>query len=413
MRHRSRSVVARCVAVVAVVLAVLPVGVPAAAQDSPTDTSAPIPAPAASIVVDVDSGEVIVASNEHAALPPASTTKIITALLVRQRFHFDGEIVVSPIAALAPPRRLNMATDLPWQVRDLMFAMLLCSCNDAAWALGMAVGGDDMAGFETAAAALAEQLGMADSPLLRDPAGLDDERSWAGGNLLSARDLAIAARAYLADPVLRVVTAVPYHEWTDPTGRERSVRNLNAFLTGYEGAIGVKTGYTSRAGRTFVAAAERDGRTLVAVVLDSENHYAHARELLDAGFLLSAVGETTGDVLPDVPPGLILGEDDAPPTPTTDPSEPSSSETDPSDTAAPTSAPTTARPTTGPASAAGGEDDGDVDARWVAGGAVGAVAVGGVAVAARARQRRHTIDRRPVRPRRRDRRRDRRTARSA
>lgn len=403
-RGASRSLAARCLVALAVVLAVLPVGVsaPAPAQDSPTDTQAPIPPPAASIVIDVDTGEVITAVNERTALPPASTTKILTALLARQHLDFDGEIVVSPVANLAPPRRLNMAADLPWRVSDLMYAMMLCSCNDAAWALGVAVGGGDMAGFEGAAADLATRLGLADSPVIHDPAGLDDDRSWDGGNRLSARDLAIAARAYLADDVLRVVAATPDHEWVDPTGRDRSVRNLNAFLTSYEGAIGLKTGYTSRAGRTFVGAAERDGRTLAVVVIDSDNHYAHARELLDAGFLLAAAGERTGDVLPAVPDGLIRG---APATTTT------TTTTE----VAPTVAPPSTVPVTEAPMATAPEDDADEDLHWIVGGAAAgaAVAAGGLAVAARTRQRRHTIDRRPVRPRRRDRRRARKAERTS
>lgn len=397
---------------VAVLVATLVAGVPAPAQETtpgPTETTAPVPPPLASIVVDVETGEVISESNAREALPPASTTKLLTALLVRDRLDFDGTIGISATAALAPPRRLALQEGSTWGVRDLTYAMLLCSCNDAAWALGQAAGGGTMPGYAQQAQILAEKLGLADDPVLRDPAGLDDDRSIDGGNLLSARDLAIVARAFLADPELAEIALAPSYDWIGGDGASHSVTNLNAFLGAYDGAIGLKTGFTSRAGMTFVGAAERDGRTLVAVVLGSEAHYAHARELLDAGFMLASIDDTTGDVLPPVPEDLATGGTTTTTTTTTTSTAPDAASSDSDPATGPSSSGSADRadpPLQSQASDA--DDDLLADPLWlgVGGGALVLVVV--VALLARSRVNRGRIDRRPVKPRRRDRRRARR-----
>lgn len=292
--------------VLLVVGALIPVAGPApsgaqAPEDDPTVTTAPIAPPRASIVVDLDSGEVVLARNEREAVPPASTTKILTALLAVQRLGLDAELTVPPEVLYAGPRRLQLQPGEVWGVEGLLYASMLCSCNDAAWALGQMAAGGVMDDYAVAAGELADQLGLADGPVLRDPAGLDGPASIHGGNLLSARDLAIASRAYLADPDLAAIAVAPGHEWVGGDGEPHTVTNLNRFLGRYEGAFGLKTGSTSRAGLTFVAAAERPGRRLLAVVLGSQNHYAAARSLLDQGFLLAEAGEVTDDVLPAVP----------------------------------------------------------------------------------------------------------------
>jgi D-alanyl-D-alanine carboxypeptidase len=241
---------------------------------------------------------------------------------------------------------------------------------------------------------------MTDTPLMRDPAGLDDKRSIRGGNLLSARDLAIAARAYLAVPGLAAVAVAPEHVWTGGDGKPHSVTNQNRFLGQYEGAIGLKTGATQKAGLTFVAAATRGGRTLIAVVLNSRDHYASARFLLDQGFMLAAVGQGTGDRLPE----RALPEPPAPVTPDTTTTGPVPS--------VPAQAGTVPRGHPDldvPVAALDGEVTGDDgpprEAVWIGAGGGTLVACGGAVVLVRRRRHRNRIDRRPARPRRRDRRR--------
>ena len=384
--------------VLAVLWAVAPV--PTSAQEvEPAPAPAALAPPRASIVVDLDTGEVVTESESRIPQLPASTTKIITALLVRRHLDLDATIAVPDLAAFAPPRRIQLAPGSQWGVRDLLYASMHCSCNDAAWALGEVAGGS-MEGFETEAGVLADLLGMEDSPVLRDPAGLDDQDAVGGGNLISARDLAIASRAYLADEDLAAIAAAPGHEWIGGDGEPHSVRNLNALLGTYPGAIGLKTGATERAGLTFVGAAEQGGRTLIAVVLGSQDHYAHARQLLDAGFLLAAAGDLrgNGDVLPPVPDSIVASDGAGAPDPTeapdaTEPTEPPDA-TEPSDTVADDTDPVPAgsrddQRAVGPSPVTIAGDEVDTTPVWVAAGS-GTVALlaGGTALGRRRRRRR-------------------------
>lgn len=372
--------------------------------NNPTVTTAPVPPPAASIVVDADTGEVLSATDARTPMRPASTSKLLTALLVRQQLELDADIGVSPTATLTEPRRLGLQAGTQWGVDDLLYAAILCSCNDAAWALGQAAGGGTMEGFASATADLADTLGLADDPVVRDPAGLDDERSVGGGNQMSARDLAIVARAVLADPELATIAATPRYEWLGGDGQPHSVTNLNPFLAAYPGAVGLKTGTTEAAGSTFVGAAERDGRTLIAVVYRSDARFAEAAALLDAGFLRAEAGDATDDVLPPVPAGIVLGAPVPPSTTVPATTVPATGE----DPSAPENATDDEGVAVGPASppAASGDDGLSAEAMWMGGGAAAVLVGGGVAtVAIRRSGPRDRIDRRPARPRRRHRRR--------
>lgn len=403
---RGRGLVAAAVVAVVLALAAPPVtGQGPAAPDDPTTTSAPVPPPAASIVVDAGNGRVIMASDARRPRSPASATKLLTALLVRERLELDAEITVPGAVASAPARRLDLVPGSRVRVRDLLYATIHCSCNDAAWALGLAAGDGMFRGYSAHVQALARELGLADEPVLRDPAGLDDASSIGGGNLMSARDLAIVARAFLADPELAAIAAAPSHGWVGGDGRRYVVANLNGLLGRYQGAVGLKTGFTKKAGLTFVAAARRDGRTLIAVVLDSDAHYAHARELLDRGFVLAGAGEGTGDRLPALPDARTSGaEPDVPTTTTT--SAPAPSTPDPGSSRSPssgaTSVPSDSTGPSGPPS-----EDGSTDERWWLGAGGGAVALGAglIAVAGRRRGAPSVPRRRPRRRRRRRRRR--------
>ena len=144
---------------------------------------------------------------------------------------------------------------------------------------------------------------MADHPVLNDPAGLDGPDGVEGGNLVSARDLAIAGRALLANPALAAIVATTVYHFDGPDNVNHRLTNHNKlFLTSYPGAIGMKTGFTSRAGACLIAAARRDGRTMLAVVLDGANPNQTAKLLLDEGFATPASAEPTAGRLPPVRP---------------------------------------------------------------------------------------------------------------
>ncbi len=143
-------------------------------------------------------------------------------------------------------------------------------------------------------------LHLVDHPVLRDPAGLDDQFSVQGGNVISAYDLAIIARTALAIPDIRQIVDLPEYRFTAPDGVVHVIRNVDRGLELYPGAIGIKTGYTKAAGNTFMAAATRDGRTMVAVVLQSPDIYRSATALLDLGFATPVTRESRVDHLPAI-----------------------------------------------------------------------------------------------------------------
>ncbi len=266
-----------------------------------TTPPAPPAPPAATIVVDAGSGRVLSATNERQPLPPASLTKILTALVAVDRLAPDGQVHVSERAARSPAFVIGMKAGQVWPESDAVTALLVGSANDAAVALAEESAGS-LDGFEQAATELARHLGLSDDPVIRDPAGLDDSFSVAGGNRISARDLAVAARDLFAQPMLAAIVATRVATFTEPDGLAHKVRNHNyRFLDAYAGAIGGKTGYTRLARQCLMSAATRDGRTLIAVVLGAHGDpLPVSTGLLDAAFAQPAGAAGTGDVLPPV-----------------------------------------------------------------------------------------------------------------
>jgi len=267
----------------------------------PASTAAPgaVPRPRAWILVDADRGTVLDAGNDREPMPPASLTKLLTALVASDRLAPADTVPVTDRAAGEPASKINMKAGQVWPFRDALYALLLSSANDAAAAVGERVGGT-LEAFATQMQEAGTELGLADNPVLRDPAGLDDNFSVDGGNLLSARDVAIVARAVLSQPLLAQVVSTPVYTFTGPDGVRHRLGNHNLLLTSYPGAIGEKTGYTRKSGEDLVAAARRDGRTLIAVVLGAPSVWRNASDLLDQGFAMPAGAPGTGDTLPAV-----------------------------------------------------------------------------------------------------------------
>jgi D-alanyl-D-alanine carboxypeptidase (penicillin-binding protein 5/6) len=256
--------------------------------------------PKASILVDADTGAVLDALNVHEPLPPASLTKIVTALTAVAVLEPHTTVAISARAAGMPAHNLNMKAGQVWSVEDILSGLLVSSANDAGMALAERVSGSAEA-FKEALGATARRLGMNDRPLLQDPSGLDDEFSIGGGNRISARDLAIAARAVLTEPRLAPIVASPVVSFTGGDGIAHRLGNHNRMLKTYSGAVGMKTGYTSKSLHSLIAAATRNGRTMIAVILNSPGDtYGPAATLLDKGFATAVGLEPTADKLPPV-----------------------------------------------------------------------------------------------------------------
>ncbi|MBA3654100.1 MAG: D-alanyl-D-alanine carboxypeptidase, partial [Actinobacteria bacterium] len=284
------------VALLGVALALFLAVVAPARADSP----APV-APKASILVDADTGAVLDGVNVHEPLPPASLSKLITALAVVDALAPHSTLTVSARAAGMPAHNLNMKAGQVWVLEDAIGSLLVSSANDAAMALAEKVSGTAER-FSTALMSTATRLGISDTPTLQDPAGLDDEFSVGGGNRISAYDLAIAARAVLAEPRLASVVSTRVLSFTGPDGVAHRLGNHNRLLRTYDGAVGMKTGYTRKSLHSLVAAATRNGRTMIAVILDAPGDtYGLAGTLLDKGFSTPAAAASRGVRLPPVP----------------------------------------------------------------------------------------------------------------
>lgn len=290
-RSRASAALIAVVAFLAVLLA------PSAALAQPQS-----PEPSAWIVVDADSGKVLAAKEPHTARPPASTAKLMTALTAVERLPPGAAVKVSELAAAQPASKINMVAGDEWRFEDALASLMMVSANDAAYAIAEATSGS-LDGFAAALTSTAARYGMRDSTFA-DPAGFDDAASFGGGPRMSAYDIAISARNALAVPQLAFLGALPSLEFVDPQGATRQLTNHNKLLpgkaAGYEGANGLKTGFTRQAGNTLVATATRDGRTLIVVVLNTYDTYGWARHLLDLGFSTGPDEPGTGEQLPDV-----------------------------------------------------------------------------------------------------------------
>ena len=261
--------------------------------------SPPVARPKAWILVDADRGVVLDAGNERAPLPPASLTKLLTALIAASKLKPADTLPVSARAAGEPAAKINMKEGQVWTFQDALYSLLLSSANDAAAAIAERVSGS-LEAFSDQMQTAAGQLHLEDSPILHDPAGLDDNFSVDGGNLVSARDLAIVMRSVIAQPLLAQVDATPVYEFVGPDGIHHRLGNHNQLLRTYPGTIGGKTGYTSKSGEDLAAAATRNGRTMVTIVLGAPNLWRNTTDLLDEGFASPPTATGTGDVLPPV-----------------------------------------------------------------------------------------------------------------
>lgn len=256
----------------------------------PPQLSAP-----AYILFDDQSGWVVAARNEDVRRAPASTTKIMTALVVAEHTAFDEVVTVSATAPEAGESEIGIVAGEQIPVADLLKALLVRSANDAAVALAEHVGGS-VEGFAALMNDKASSLGMTNSHFV-NPHGLDAE-----GHYTSAEDELIMARALLDNPQLSSIVVLGGVDFPPaPDGTLRGGPATNQLLETYEGLLGIKTGYTFDASLVLAAAAERGGRRLYAVVMGSEGaggHFVDIAELLDFGFERARIPTTVSTIDP-------------------------------------------------------------------------------------------------------------------
>jgi D-alanyl-D-alanine carboxypeptidase (penicillin-binding protein 5/6) len=246
------------------------------------------------MVTDLSTATVIASCNAHVPLAPASTLKILTALALAHELDWNDTYVGRPDAPATDGSKVGIVVGGTYSVRDLFHGLMLSSGNDAATALATVVGGMDRAtGLMNTRAA---ELGALDTHAV-NTSGLD-----APGQVSSAYDLTLLGRELLRDPRLAdLVTTKTYSFPGRPTESGTSstfqIQNHNRLLTTFEGATGVKNGFTTAAGGSFVAAASRDGRSYLVTVLRAKG-YTHtvAAELLDWAFGYGSAARAVGTV---------------------------------------------------------------------------------------------------------------------
>lgn len=246
------------------------------AQTADADSAAPTTSAQAAILMSAD-GDVLYSKNADARLPMASTTKIMTALVVSEHTNPEQVITVPAEAVGVEGSSAYLIRSEQLTVKDLLYALLLQSANDAAETLAVAVGGS-VEGFAALMNEKAAELGLVNTHFT-NPHGLDDEAHYT-----SAADLAVIAAGALENETLSEIMATKQYVSTSLSGITRYFTNHNRLLWSYEGAIGMKTGYTMRTGRCLVSAARRDGLTLIAVTLRDPSDWQDHKRMLDYGF---------------------------------------------------------------------------------------------------------------------------------
>ena len=237
------------------------------------------------VLVDGSSGRVLYEKNSDKRLYPASTTKIMTALVTLETLDElglgpDSKVIVPVEAAGVEGSSLYLKAGEKLSLEELLYGLMLQSGNDSAEAIAVCVGGTRET-FVEKMNLKAEQLGCSGTHFV-NPSGLFDENHYT-----TAGDLAIiAAEAMKREDFREIVGA---QKWASEE-TDRSFVNKNKTVFNYEGGNGVKIGFTKKSGRTLVASAERDGTELIAVVLRDGNWFNDAYALMDYGFEIMEEG---------------------------------------------------------------------------------------------------------------------------
>jgi D-alanyl-D-alanine carboxypeptidase (penicillin-binding protein 5/6) len=284
-----------------------PVGGPALGCGEIAATTAPLPliGAASFVLADLDTGEVLAARAPHARHRPASTLKVLTALVALRDLDPDQVVEGTPEDLRIDGSKAGIGPGGRYTVRQLLEGLLLNSGNDTAQALARADGGD--AATVARMTEVARELGALDTRPAT-PSGLDGP-----GMSSSAYDLALLYRVAMRDPLFATTIAtvsVPFPGY-DPEHPTFELFNSSRLLTGYPGSLGSKTGFTDAARHTVVSAAQHDGRRLVVAMMRGENQPAalwrQAATLLDWGFAQPGGAR---------PVGVLVDRAPAPPAPT-------------------------------------------------------------------------------------------------
>ncbi len=240
----------------------------------------------AAVVVEYETGQVIYEKNSDMKLPMASTTKIMTTLLTLESGDIDEWFTVDSEAIKVEGSSMGLTEGKVVTKRILCYGMMLPSGNDAANASAVAVAGSIEA-FVDLMNKKAENFGLLDTHFVT-PSGLDD---YTDEHYSTALDMANLTRLALSDETFREICGTGSICLESGNGESFWLSNSNKLLSSCDGVIGVKTGFTDKAGRCLVSACERDGVTLICVTLSDPNDWYDHTNLYD--YCFSMVGAVT------------------------------------------------------------------------------------------------------------------------
>lgn len=229
------------------------------------------------ILINGDTGEVIYQHNADVKLPMASTTKIMTALLLCENGDFNREITVTAEMLRVEGSSMGLLAGDRVTFHDLLYGLMLASGNDAANVVAFVLGGT-VNGFVNMMNRKGRELGLENTNFVT-PSGLDGEEHYT-----TARDLAKLARYAMQNEEFSKAAASKSAvlNYGNPPYR-RSLTNHNKLLQSFEGAVGVKTGFTKKSGRCLVSAAKRDGKYVIAVTLNDPDDWLDHNNMLSYG----------------------------------------------------------------------------------------------------------------------------------
>lgn len=229
------------------------------------------------ILINGDTGEVIFEQNANEKLPMASTTKIMTALLLCEMGDFEKEVKVTAEMLRVEGSSMGLLAGDTVTVNDLLYGLLLASGNDAANVIAYVLGGT-VNGFVGLMNQKAAKLGLNNTNFVT-PSGLD-----ANEHYTTAQDLANLARIAMQNDKFAkaVATKSATLNYGNPPYK-RTITNHNKLLSSFDGAVGIKTGFTKKAGRCLVSAAKKDGKYVIAVTLNDSNDWKDHASLLEYG----------------------------------------------------------------------------------------------------------------------------------
>ena len=225
----------------------------------------------AECVIETNSGRILYETNGDLRLPMASTTKILTAITVLEVCsNLNEEVEISHESVGVEGSSVYLKEGEKYTLEDLLYGLMLRSGNDCAVALAIHCEGS-LEEFSSKMNEVAQKAGALNSRF-SNPHGLPSKNHYT-----TARDLCYITRYAMKNPIFQKIVSTKYYE-------KRSWKNKNKMLNEYDGANGVKTGYTKEAGRCLVSSAKRDNMSLICVVLNCQDTYGRSSELLDGGF---------------------------------------------------------------------------------------------------------------------------------